>query len=492
MSVGAYAALAHGAIDELVERHGSAVVCGGTGLYLRAALADLEVPPRAGRGVRDRIRREVEHDPGAAHVRLRELDPRAAAVIHPNESEALVRALELAEAGESLVPEDDRLWTGAHPAPDTDRGDRRARGGARRRIVARTDAMFDQGVVEEVREALRGECRGPRRRPSGCTRSRRFPRQRRASGSSSVPAGTPPTSGSGCGGSRASLAWTAAPEARRRWRMQFSKWHALGNSYLVAEQPQAGPLTPNRVQRLCSASVGIGSDGLVEVTGREGATAVVKIWNPDGSTAEMSGNGVRIAARWLAAETGATHVTIETAGRRIAARMLNALDTETDVGEFDVGAAEMLDGVELTPVSVGNPHAVIRLHDPTRDDLLRLGPFRRDTLPVPRSHQRPARPGRRTPRLDRARLGAWRRGDDRLRLVVGRSGCGGRRTRVVRPHGHGASPWWGPARGNRGRPGIAHGARRTRRLGLHDPVIRGIPAPLDRLGSDAPERPRAS
>ena len=157
--------------------------------------------------------------------------------------------------------------------------------------------------------------------------------------------------------------------------MQFSKWHALGNSYLVAEQPQAGPLTPNRVQRLCSASVGIGSDGLVEVTGREGATAVVKIWNPDGSTAEMSGNGVRIAARWLAAETGATHVTIETAGRRIAARMLNALDTETDVGEFDVGAAEMLDGVELNPVSVGNPHAVIRLHDPTRDDLLRLGPF---------------------------------------------------------------------------------------------------------------------
>ena len=61
---------------------------------------------------------------------------------------------------------------------------------------------------------------------------------------------------------------------------------------------------------------GIGSDGVLEVTRRDGAFAVVTIWNPDGSTAEMSGNGVRIAACWLAAETGETQVAIETAGRR--------------------------------------------------------------------------------------------------------------------------------------------------------------------------------
>ena len=89
----------------------------------------------------------------------------------------------------------------------------------------------------------------------------------------------------------------------------------------------------------------------------------------------MSGNGVRIAARWLAAETGSTEVTIETAGRRVAARMLNTLDTDTDVGEFSVGEPELLDGIELTTASVGNPHAVIRLDEPTRDDLLRLGPL---------------------------------------------------------------------------------------------------------------------
>jgi diaminopimelate epimerase len=157
--------------------------------------------------------------------------------------------------------------------------------------------------------------------------------------------------------------------------MQFSKWHALGNSYLVVAQPDAGLLAPARVQRLCSVETGIGSDGVLEVTHRDGASAAVTIWNPDGSTAEMSGNGVRIAARWLAAETGSSEVTIETAGRLVAARMLNTLDTDMDVGEFAVAEPELLDEIELTTVSVGNPHAVIRLDDPTRDDLLRLGPL---------------------------------------------------------------------------------------------------------------------
>ena len=157
--------------------------------------------------------------------------------------------------------------------------------------------------------------------------------------------------------------------------MQFSKWHALGNSYLVVEQPDAGPMTPLRAQRLCSAATGIGSDGVLEVTRRDGAHAAVTIWNPDGSVAEMSGNGTRIAARWLASETGATEITIETAGRNVAARMLNALDTDMDVGDVTVGTAESVDGIELTTVSVGNPHAVIRLDDPSRDDLLRLGPL---------------------------------------------------------------------------------------------------------------------
>jgi diaminopimelate epimerase len=157
--------------------------------------------------------------------------------------------------------------------------------------------------------------------------------------------------------------------------VRFSKWHALGNSYLVVEQPDAGLLEPARVRRLCAVATGIGSDGVLEVTRRDLAHAVVTIWNPDGSIAEMSGNGMRIAARRLAAESGATEVTIETAGRLVSAVILNALEADTDVGEVTVGAVESLDGIEVTTASVGNPHAVVRLDDPTRDDLLRLGPL---------------------------------------------------------------------------------------------------------------------
>ncbi len=160
--------------------------------------------------------------------------------------------------------------------------------------------------------------------------------------------------------------------------MRFSKWHALGNSYLVVEQPDAGALSPERVQRLCSLRSGIGSDGVLEITRREGPSAQIVIWNPDGSTAEMSGNGVRIAARWLAAESGADEVTIEAGGRRVAARMLDDVLTDTDVGEVTVGEPETIDAggaVELTTASVGNPHAVIRLEAPSSDDLLRLGPL---------------------------------------------------------------------------------------------------------------------
>ncbi len=154
MSVGAYAVLAHEAIDELVSRTGRAVVSGGTGLYLRAALADLHVPPPPADGVRERVCAEVEGDPLAAHERLAELDPRAAAAVHPNDKQRLIRALELAEAGDTLVPADDRLWanTTRHatlivgldvPADELER-----------RIVLRTQAMFAHGVVEEVRDAL--------------------------------------------------------------------------------------------------------------------------------------------------------------------------------------------------------------------------------------------------------------------------------------------------------------------------------------------------
>jgi tRNA dimethylallyltransferase len=153
MTVGAFASLAHAEIDSLVEHQGSAVVAGGTGLYLRGALADLAVPPAATRPVRERIRAEVARDPTVAHARLAALDADAAFAVHPNDRQRLVRALELAESGDTLVGRD-RLWSAAtrHPTlivgldvpPDV----------IEHRIRRRTEQMFERGVVAEVCKAL--------------------------------------------------------------------------------------------------------------------------------------------------------------------------------------------------------------------------------------------------------------------------------------------------------------------------------------------------
>ena len=74
----------------------------------------------------------------------------------------------------------------------------------------------------------------------------------------------------------------------------------------------------------------------------------------------MSGNGTRIAARWLAEATGADVVTIHVGPRTVVARMLADGQVETDVGEVEVGPAEWIEGLEVVAVSLGNPHAVVR------------------------------------------------------------------------------------------------------------------------------------
>jgi diaminopimelate epimerase len=96
------------------------------------------------------------------------------------------------------------------------------------------------------------------------------------------------------------------------------------------------------------------------------------IWNPDGSTAEMSGNGTRIAAAWLAGRTGADAVEVRVGPRVVRARLLGGGLVEQDLGRVEVGEHETVAGVELVPVSVGNPHAVV-VGDP--DELPRLGPL---------------------------------------------------------------------------------------------------------------------
>jgi diaminopimelate epimerase len=145
--------------------------------------------------------------------------------------------------------------------------------------------------------------------------------------------------------------------------MRFSKWHALGNAYLLVERAE---LTPERARELVGDA-----DGIVEVVSATEDGADVVIWNPDGSTAELSGNGTRIAARWLAARTGAETVTIRVGARAVVARMLGGPDVEQDLGEVRVGEPERLAGIEFVPVDVGNPHAVVT-GDP--GDIVWVGP----------------------------------------------------------------------------------------------------------------------
>jgi diaminopimelate epimerase len=160
--------------------------------------------------------------------------------------------------------------------------------------------------------------------------------------------------------------------------VRFSKWHALGNAYLLVERADlAAPLGPEEARRLCDARYGIGSDGILEIVEVRGAEADVAVWNPDGSRAELSGNGARIAALWLARRSGVAFPRVRLGDRLIPARV-DGDDVEVDLGEVDVGRPEALelDGerLEFTPVSVGNPHAVFR-REPEREELLRLGPL---------------------------------------------------------------------------------------------------------------------
>jgi diaminopimelate epimerase len=193
--------------------------------------------------------------------------------------------------------------------------------------------------------------------------------------------------------------------------MKLSKWQALGNDYLLVEQAElTQPLTPDRVRQVCDYHYGVGSDGLLEIASVDGSRAEVRIWNPDGSTAELSGNGVRIVAAWLGRRSGAERVAISVESRELEAVIGTDGNIALDVGQVDVGETETLDlgdeRVEFTPVSVGNPHAVVR-REPERGELLRLGPR------IERHSRFPERTNVQLVRVDGTHdltVGVWERG----------------------------------------------------------------------------------
>jgi tRNA dimethylallyltransferase len=155
-SVAEYAALAHAAVDDALARGRTPIVCGGSGLYLRAALADMPLPPRVPAAERARVERLYDRDGAdAAYAQLVAADPAAAAAVHQNDRRRVVRALELHAAGASLAPEHDRLWALDRRHRTTIAGlDLPARLVADR-IARRTHEMFEHGVGDEVRAARR-------------------------------------------------------------------------------------------------------------------------------------------------------------------------------------------------------------------------------------------------------------------------------------------------------------------------------------------------
>ena len=154
-SVGEYAELVHAEIDGLLDASRRPIVVGGTGLYLRAALADLHLKPPPPPGARERWEAEVSRRGAPAlHALLAQRAPWAAAAIDPRDRRRIVRSLELLDAGALEPPEgDSQLWTGETRHPTLLVGLVMDREALYRQVEARVDEMLAAGARDEVRAA---------------------------------------------------------------------------------------------------------------------------------------------------------------------------------------------------------------------------------------------------------------------------------------------------------------------------------------------------
>jgi tRNA dimethylallyltransferase len=150
-SAGRYAEAAHPEIDSLLAEGRQPIIVGGTGLYLRAALSDLDLRPPVPPEVRAQVEREIaERGPAALHA---ELDPDLAQTVEPSDRKRIARVTELARAGIEAAPDSERLWTAELRHPTLLVGLIMDREELTRRIDARVDQMIEAGAAEEVRAA---------------------------------------------------------------------------------------------------------------------------------------------------------------------------------------------------------------------------------------------------------------------------------------------------------------------------------------------------
>ncbi len=150
-SAGRYAELAHAEIDSLLADGQLPIVVGGTGLYLRAALADLDLRPPVPEEIREEVERELsERGPGALHA---ELAPELTAGVDPNDRKRVARLTELTRAGIEPAGGADGLWTAELRHPTLLVGLAMARGELEERIDARVDEMMASAAADEARRA---------------------------------------------------------------------------------------------------------------------------------------------------------------------------------------------------------------------------------------------------------------------------------------------------------------------------------------------------
>lgn len=152
-SAGEYARRAHAEIDALLAAGRRPIVVGGTGLYLRAALAELDLRPPVPAAVRARRQADLQrHGAPALHAELATRDPQAAAAVRPTDGRRVVRALELLDAGHA-PPSGTQLWTAETRHPTLLAGLTMEREALYARIDARVDAMVAAGATQQVRAA---------------------------------------------------------------------------------------------------------------------------------------------------------------------------------------------------------------------------------------------------------------------------------------------------------------------------------------------------
>jgi diaminopimelate epimerase len=189
----------------------------------------------------------------------------------------------------------------------------------------------------------------------------------------------------------------------RRWpapptlSASFYKAHGLGNDYLVFEEGDAWQASPAAVQAVSDPHRGVGSDGIVALLADRGEGVFrLRMFNPDGSEFERSGNGLRVLASYLARAGFASPYRVEVGGARVSmvvhdsARATHDVSVEmgpATVGSTGVGldpraldAEGRLQGIGgeplfVVPVSVGNPHLVVLVEELTEQRLHELGPF---------------------------------------------------------------------------------------------------------------------